>query len=97
MLRHMLSKKEKELVILCRLVEKSCISLLDLSVHAEIAIIGDDDDLREYSRKRYRVCDSLQLLKEYVHSPLQEKHIDSLCLFSLEQRNSSFKDDTYFQ
>ena len=30
--------------------------------------------------KCHRGCDNLQLLKEYVHTPLQKKHIDSLCL-----------------
>lgn len=80
MQRHMLRKKEKELVAIYRLAEKSYIGLLDLSTHAEIAVTWDDDDLREYSRKRRGVCDSLQLLKEYVHTPLQKSHIDSLCL-----------------
>ena len=61
-------------------LKKSYIGLLDLSTHAEIAVIWNDDDLREYSRKRRGVCDSLQLLKEYVHTPLQKSHIDSLCL-----------------
>ncbi len=79
MQRHMLRKEEKELVAIHRLTEKSYIGLLDLSTHAEIAITWDDDALREYSRKRHRVCDSLQLLKEYVHTPLQKSHIDSLC------------------
>ena len=80
MLRHTLRKKEKGLVTIHRLTEKSYIGFLDLSTHAEIAITWDDDDLREYSHKRHRVCDSLQLLKEYVHTPLQKSHIDSLCL-----------------
>lgn len=79
MQRHTLHKEEKELAAIHRLTEKSYIGLLDLSTHAEIAITWDDDDLREYSRKRHRVCDSLQLLKEYVHTPLQKSHIDSLC------------------
>ena len=80
MLRHMLRKEEKKLVTIHRLAEKSYIGLLDLSTHAEIAVTWDDDDLSEYSRKRRGVCDSLQLLKEYVHTPLQKSHIDSLCL-----------------
>jgi len=80
MQRHMLRKEEKELVAIHRLAEKSYIGLLDLSTYAEIAVTWDDDDLREYSRKRHEVCDSLQLLKEYVHTPLQKNHIDSLCL-----------------
>ena len=80
MQRHMLRKEEKELVAIHRLAEKSYIGLLDLSTHAEIAVTWDDDDLREYSRKRRGICDSLQLLKEYVHTPLQKSHIDSLCL-----------------
>ena len=36
--------------------------------------------VKNYSYKRYGVCDSLQLLKEYVHTPLQKNRIDSLCL-----------------
>lgn len=80
MQRHTLRKEEKELVAIHRLAEKSYIGLLDLSTHAEIAITWDDDDLREYNRKRRGVCDSLQLLKEYLHTPLQKSHIDSLCL-----------------
>ena len=79
MQRHMLRKKEKELVAIHRLAERIYIDLLDLSTHAEIAVTWDDDDLGEYSRKRHGVCDSLQLLKEYVHTPLQKSHIDSLC------------------
>ena len=59
---------------------ESDIDLLDLSTHAEIAVTWDDDNLKEYSRKCHRGCDNLQLLKEYVHTPLQKKHIDSLCL-----------------
>ena len=80
MLRHTLRKKEKELITTYRLVKKSCISLLFLSTHAEIVITWDDNDIREYSRRRHGVCDSLQLLKEYVHTPLQKSRIDSLCL-----------------
>lgn len=80
MQRHMLRKEEKKLVAIHRLAEKSYIGLLDLSTYAEIAVTWDDDDLREYSSKRHEVCDSLQLLKEYVHTPLQKNHIDSLCL-----------------
>lgn len=79
MLRHTLRKKEKELITTYRLVKKSCISLLFLSTHAEIVITWDDNDIREYSRRRHGVCDSLQLLKEYVHTPLQKSRIDSLC------------------
>ena len=80
MLRHTLRKKEKELITTYRLVKKSCISLLVLSTHAEIVITWDDNDIREYSRRCHGVCDSLQLLKEYVHTPLQKSRIDSLCL-----------------
>ena len=80
MLRHTLRKEEKELVAIHSLTENSYIGLLDLSTHAETAVTWDDDDLREYSRKCHRVCDNLQFLKEYVHTPLQKKHIDSLCL-----------------
>ena len=80
MLRHTLRKKEKELITTYRLVKKSYISLLALSTHAEIVITWDDNDIREYSRRCHGVCDSLQLLKEYVHTPLQKSCIDSLCL-----------------
>ena len=62
------------------MTENSYIDLLDLSTHAEIAVTWDDDNLKEYSRKCHRGCDNLQLLKEYAHTPLQKKHIDSLCL-----------------
>ena len=79
-LRHMLRKEEKELAAIHSLAEKSYIGLLDLSTHAEIAITWDDNDLKNYSYKRYGDCDSLQLLKEYVHTPLQKNRIDSLCL-----------------
>ena len=79
-LRHMLRKEEKELAVIHSLAEKSYIGLLDLSTHAEIAITWDDNDLKNYSYKRYGVCDSLQLLKEYVHTPLQKSRIDSLYL-----------------
>lgn len=79
MKRHTLRKEEEELVVIRLLAEKSYIGLLDLSIYAEIAITWDNDDLREYSRIRHRVCDNLQLLKKYVHTPLQKSHIDSLC------------------
>ncbi|WP_333491169.1 hybrid sensor histidine kinase/response regulator [Bacteroides eggerthii] len=79
-LRHMLRKEEKELAAIHRLATKNYIGLLDLSAYAEIAITWNDDDLRKYSRKRYEVCDCLQLLKKYVHAPLQKSRIDSLCL-----------------
>ena len=46
MQRHTLRKEEKELVAIHRLAEKSYIGLLDLSTHAEIAVIWNDDDLR---------------------------------------------------
>ena len=39
MQRHTLRKEEKELVAIHRLAEKSYIGLLDLSTHAEIAVI----------------------------------------------------------
>lgn len=87
MLRHMLRKEEKKLVTIHRLAEKSYIGLLDLSTHAEIAVTWDDDDLSEYSRKRRGVCDSLQLLKEYVHTPLQ-KAISIRCVSFFGTRNS---------
>lgn len=80
MQRNMLSKEEKELVEIHHLAEKSYIGLLDLSTYAEIAITWNDEDLREYSRKRHEVCDSLQFLANYVHNPLQKGCIDSLCL-----------------
>ena len=54
--------------------------MLALSTHAEIVITWDDNDIREYSRRCHGVCDSLQLLKEYVHTPLQKSRIDSLSL-----------------
>lgn len=79
-LRHMLRKEEKELAAIHSLAEKSYIGLLDLSTHAEIAITWDDNDLKNYSYKRYGVCDSLQLLKEYVHTPLQ-KNVLIHCVF----------------
>jgi len=87
MLRHTLRKEEKELVAIHRLTENSYIGLLDLSTHAETAVTWDDDDLREYSRKCHRVCDNLQFLKEYVHTPLLKKHIDSLCLLLWNKYN----------
>lgn len=89
MQRHMLRKKEKELVAIHRLAERIYIDLLDLSTHAEIAVTWDDDDLGEYSRKRHGVCDSLQLLKEYVHTPLQ-KAISTRCAFFFGTRNSFY-------
>lgn len=87
MQRHTLRKEEKELVAIHRLAEKSYIGLLDLSTHAEIAVIWNDDDLREYSRKRRGVCDSLQLLKEYVHTRYR-KAISIRCVSFFGTRNS---------
>lgn len=91
MQRHTLRKEEKELAAIHRLAEKNYISLLDLSTYAEIAITWDNDDLREYRRKRRGVCDSLQLLKEYVHTPLHKSHIDSLCLLLRNKELLLFK------
>lgn len=79
----------KELVAIHRLTENSYIGLLDLSTHAETAVTWDDDDLREYSRKCHRVCDNLQFLKEYVHTPLQ-KNISTRCVFFFGIRNYFF-------
>ena len=67
------------------------------STHAEIAVTWDDDDLGEYSRKRHGVCDSLQLLKEYVHTPLQKSHIDSLCLLLWNKELLFIQGGTYLQ
>lgn len=72
-----------------RLTENSYIGLLDLSTHAETAVTWDDDDLREYSRKCHRVCDNLQFLKEYVHTPLL-KNISTRCVFFFGIRNYFF-------
>ena len=55
-LRHMLRKEEKELAAIHSLAEKKLHKvLLDLSTHAEIAITWDDNDLKNYSYKRYGV------------------------------------------
>ena len=97
MQRHMLRKEEKKLVAIHRLAEKSYIGLLDLSTYAEIAVTWDDDDLREYSSKRHEVCDSLQLLKEYVHTPVAEKPYRLVVSSSLEQGTPSFQSDAYLQ
>lgn len=96
MQRHTLRKEEKELVAIHRLAEKSYIGLLDLSTHAEIAVIWNDDDLREYSRKRRGVCDSLQLLKICPY-PVTEKPYRFVMSPSLEQGTPSCQGDAYLQ
>ena len=63
-----------------QLAEKSYVNLLDLFLTAETAVTWEYENWEEYGRKRKNVCDSLRLLKKYVHSPEQQERIDSLCL-----------------
>ena len=62
------------------LVERSYTHLLKLSSCAETAITWDNTELEHYRTIRKGVCDSLQILKQYVCIPEQQAYIDSLCL-----------------
>lgn len=47
----------------------------------------EEADLERYRAKRREVCDTLQVLKDYVHVPAQQKRIDSLCLLLQEKES----------
>ena len=78
--RNGLYRESKEMLSAHQLAEKSYVNLLDLFLTAETAVTWEYENWEEYGRKRKNVCDSLHLLKKYVHSPEQQEHIDSLCL-----------------
>lgn len=78
--RNELRKEGQELLAAHHLMERSYTHLLKLSSYAETAITWDDTELEHYEIIRKETCDSLQLLKQYVHIPEQQMYIDSLCL-----------------
>ena len=78
--RNELRKEGQELLAAHHLVERSYTHLLKLSSYAETAITWNDAELEHYGIIRREICDSLQLLKKYVHIPEQQVYIDSLCL-----------------
>lgn len=78
--RNELRKEGQELLAAHHLVERSYTHLLKLSSYAETAITWNDTELEHYGIIRREICDSLQLLKKYVHIPEQQVYIDSLCL-----------------
>ena len=78
--RNGLYRESKEMLSAHQLAEKSYVNLLDLFLTAETAVTWEYENWEEYGRKRKNVCDSLRLLKKYVHSPEQQERIDSLCL-----------------
>lgn len=82
-------RESKEMLSAHQLAEKSYVNLLDLFLTAETAVTWEYGDWEEYGRKRKNVCDSLRLLKKYVHSLEQQERIDSLCLL-LENKEQLF-------
>ena len=80
-----------------QLAEKSYVNLLDLFLTAETAVTWEYENWEEYGRKRKNVCDSLRLLKKYVHSPEQQERIDSLCLLLENKEQLLFTAMRYLQ
>lgn len=77
--RSVLQKDEREMVYTHKLVERTYMQLWELTTQAELVSVWKENDLECYRVKRREICDTLQVLRDYVHTPEQEKQIDSLC------------------
>ena len=85
--RSTLKKDERELVYTRKLIERTYAHLWKLTTQAELVSVWREVDLERYRAKRKEVCDTLQVLKDYVHVPAQQKRIDSLCLLLQEKES----------
>lgn len=85
--RSTLQKDKYELVYIRKLTERTYVQLLELTTQAELVSVWKDTDLDRYIAKRREVCDSLQVLREYVKAPDQQNRIDSLCLLLQEKES----------
>ena len=85
--RSTLQKDERELVYTRKLIERTYAHLWKLTTQAELVSVWREVDLERYRAKRKEVCDTLQVLKDYVHVPAQQKRIDSLCLLLQEKES----------
>ena len=59
--------------------------LWELTTQAELVSVWREADQERYRVKRREVCDTLQVLRDYVHAPEQERQIDTLCLLLQEK------------
>lgn len=86
--KNTLRKGETELLQRHHLTEKIYVGLLELASQAEVAITWNEEDLYEYRQKREDVCNTLQILKNYVRLPEQQARIDTLCFLLQEKEHS---------
>lgn len=80
-----LQKAEQEMVYTHKLVERTYMHLWELTTQAELVSVWKEADQERYRVKRREVCDTLQVLRDYVHAPEQERQIDTLCLLLQEK------------
>ena len=80
-----LQKAEQEMVYTHKLVERTYMHLWELTTQAELVSVWREADQERYRVKRREVCDTLQVLRDYVHAPEQERQIDTLCLLLQEK------------
>lgn len=83
--RSILQKDEREMVYTQKLVERTYVHLWELTTQAELVSVWKEADLERYCAKRREICDTLQVLRDYVHVPAHENLIDSLCLLLQEK------------
>lgn len=84
--KHNTSQKgEKELIHTRKLTEQTLVCLLDLTSQAELVSVWEETELKHYRTKRETICDTLQVLRDYVHTATQQTRIDSLCLLLQEK------------
>lgn len=85
--RSILQKEEREIYYTRKLVERTYVHLWELTTQAELVSVWKEADLVRYRAKRKEVCDTLQVLRDYVHAPVQKRQIDSLCLLLQEKES----------
>lgn len=85
--KNTLRKGETELLQRHQLTQKIYIDFLELASQAEVAITWNEKDLSEYRQKREDVCNTLQILRNYVRLPEQQARIDTLCFLLQEKEH----------
>lgn len=80
-----LQKEEKELIHTRKLTEQVLVCLLDLTSQAELVSVWKGTELEHYRTNRAGICDTLQVLRDYVHTTTQQARIDSLCMLLQEK------------
>lgn len=91
-----LQKAEQEMVYTHKLVERTYMHLWELTTQAELVSVWREADQERYRVKRREVCDTLQVLRDYVHAPEQERHvsrlIDELVHLASEEKDNATRD-----